>query len=107
MSTDDDEENEAQDESLSVRDDLGAAYSFIVGRESVRSFSTYTFEEAMQDQLERLTKGTATRPCERNRIDALESRVKRVIERIRGLPPDAFNHQDAKKDVNTPEEGDD
>lgn len=86
-----------------VRRDLANATAFVAGQQAVYSFAALTPEELLDQQIERIEgKDTQARPNEVHRLDGIESSLLRSIQRIRDLPPEAFQDPDASTDVNTP-----
>jgi len=92
--------------SFDLRRAVASAYAFVKGNESVQSFSSFTFEDAMDAQIERIEgKDTQARPNALHRIDKIENDLVDAANKIKSLPPELFNDQDASTNVNTPPEG--
>lgn len=82
---------------------LNNAYSTIAGQQSVQSFTAFTFEEAVDAQLELIEgKGTDIRPNLLDRVDRVEEEVKAAVAKIKDIPPEQFLDADEQRDVNTP-----
>lgn len=105
MAVNDNADKKGQELSFELRRALGNAYAFVKGRESVQSFSAFTFEDAMDQQIERIEgKGTELRPNELDRITKIENEILQAVNKIKELPPEAFIEPDVENDVNTPPE---
>lgn len=90
-----------------IRRDLADAYSFVAGQQAVRSFNALTVEELMDAQIERIEGAdTDARPNELHRIDAIETQLLQATERVKALPPEAFEDPDETNDVNTTDDED-
>lgn len=99
-------EQSNQNLSFELRRSVANAYAFVKGREAEQSFASFTFEDAMDAQIERIEgKDSELRPNELNRIDRIENDIVSAVEKIKALPPELFNKADPSKDVNTPPEG--
>lgn len=97
-----------QEQNLELRKAIAGAYAFVEGQKSVQSFSALTFEDLVDQQIERITgKGTTLRPNTLERVDVLEQGVLSAIDKIKKLAPEAFAKPDPTNDANTaPEETD-
>lgn len=94
-----------QEDNARLREDLSNAYAALVGEQSVKSFYNYTFEDAMQAQVDRIQgPSTKLRPNLMDRIDSIEAKVVQSANQIKQQPPEAFVEKDSTKDVNTPKE---
>ena len=97
--------------SLQLREILGAAYSFVQGRQFTDSVSTVTLEVLMKDQIDDI-KGTPKISGKLNKlaeIDKIVTDTTKAVEEVKKVPPQTF--QAAVKDatrsdanVNTPED---
>lgn len=95
-----------QERSLELRKAIADAYAFVEGQKSVQSFSALTFEDLVDQQIERIEgKGTELRPNMLDRVTALENNVKSAVDKIKKMSPTAFAKPDPKNDANTPPEG--
>lgn len=98
-----DKDEKAQSQNLELRKALNDAYAFVEGQKTVQSFSAVTFEELMDQQIERLVgKGTDSRPNEFDRVTKIKNAVVQAVAQIKAMPDDAFVDSDPNKDVNTP-----
>lgn len=94
-----------QEQNLELRKAIADAYAFVEGQKSVQSFAALTFEDLVDQQIERIEgKGTALRPNALDRVTAIENNVKNAVDKIKKLPPSAFAKPDPKNDANTPPE---
>lgn len=94
------------DLSFELRQAVSSAYAFVKGRESVQSFAAFTFEDAMDAQIEAIQgDDTQARPNQLHRIDKIENDIVSAAMKIKGLPDQAFVNPDPSSDVNTPPEG--
>lgn len=97
-----------EDLSFELRRSVASAYAFVKGREAVQSFSSYTFEDALDAQIERIEgKGTDLRPNALHRVERIKNDIISAATKIRSLPPQFFNKADPSTAVNTPPEGSD
>lgn len=95
-----------QEQSLELRRSIADAYAFVEGQKSVQSFSALTFEDLVDQQIERIEgKGTALRPNMLDRVNALEANVKQAVDKIKSLSATAFAKPDPQNDANTAPEG--
>lgn len=93
-----------QDRNLKERIALNNAYGSLVGQQSVQSFVAFTFEEAVDAQIERIEgKGTQKRPSLLGRVDKIEQETLQAIAVLKKTPPEQFLNADADRDVNTEE----
>jgi len=102
------EDQKADDLSFELRQNINNAYAFLEGAKSTQTFAMVTFEDLMDQQIERLVgKDSESRPNPYNRISKVERSLKTTIEQIKKIPPEAFKLRDARDSVNTSPEGDD
>lgn len=100
MATADDDK--AQSQNLELRVALNNAYGFVEGNKYTQSASAVTFEELMDQQIERIEGAdTQTRPNALHRIDQIENAVVQAVAKIKSMPDDAFVDSDNTTDVNT------
>lgn len=106
--TDKPDTNNAEDvqtRNTRLREALSNAYSALLGDQAVKSFSAFTFEEALNNQIERIEgSGTQLRPNLLARVDRIENTMLQAIEQLKALPPDMFRESNQNTDVNTPNE---
>lgn len=92
-----------QDQNLQLRTALDDAYAYIEGQKSVQTWSAYTFEEALQDQINDLVgPDTPNRPNLYNRITKIGTAVQQAVTQIMSMPDSSFTDSDPSTDVNTP-----
>ena len=83
-----------------IREALNNAYAFVLGQQSVRSFAAYTFEDALDAQIERIEgASTEIRPNELERIERIRSKVIAAAEQVEAT--NAISVEEWEK-VNTP-----
>jgi hypothetical protein len=89
-----------QDEALKLRRQFSNAYAAIMGTQTSKEFSAFTFEEALQQQLDRIQgESTKLRPNELERVDKIESELLSAVEQTKALPPESFREPE-DDDVN-------
>lgn len=95
-------EDKAQERNLDIRTALNDAQAFLLGRQTVESFKALTYEELLDDQIERISGSPFNnRPNELERIDRMEQRVLAAIAEVSSRPPEDFVLPDEEEDVNT------
>ena len=93
------------DTNSKYRRDLSNAYAALLGDQTRRSFAAFTFEEALDAQIERIEgEGTQIRPNLLDRVSRIESLAVQAVDQIKALPPDNFLKPDPSSDVNTANE---
>lgn len=98
------EDQELQRGYLRQRRALNNALGALLGTESNKTFQAFTFEEAMDLQIERIEgEGTTLRPNLLDRVDRIEQEVIKAVEELKQVPPEAFLEADPEEDVNTEE----
>ena len=94
----------AQERNTELRRSLSNAYASLVGDKTNKSFSAFTFEEAMDAQIERIEgAGTELRPNLLDRVARIESRLVQAVEQAKQQAPETFQKPDSSRDVNTSE----
>lgn len=94
----------AQARNTRLREALGNAHAALQAEKAVQSFSAFTFEEALDAQIERIEgSGTQLRPNELDRVDRILSQVVEAVDQIKALPPELFVKPSADEDVNASE----
>lgn len=97
-------DKDAQQRNIEQREALSDIYSALEAQKVIASFSAYTFEEALTNQIERISgQSTKLRPNELSRVDVMESRALQAISQLKESDPELFVEPDEDKDVNTPE----
>lgn len=100
MATHEDATTQAQN--LALRKDLADAYASIEGAKQVQSFAALTFEELLDQQIERIEGADRVdKPNEINRVARTLARVVGAVGRVQSLPDEAFVAPDPQYDVNT------
>lgn len=92
-----------QSQNLEIRESLNNAYAAVEGEKAVQSFAAFTFEDALDLQIERIEGADSEmRPNELHRVDKIENNVVAAIAKVKALPPTAFVEPNHDRDVNTP-----
>jgi len=93
---------EAQKTQLMQRAALNNAYSSLEGQKAIQSFLAFTFEEALQNQIDLIEgEGTVLRPNQIDQVKGIEENVIKAVSALKQIPPENFVRPDASKDVNT------
>lgn len=80
------------------------AYSALLAQQNVQSFQAFTFEDALDNQIEEIEgAGTELRPNQLDRVTRIFQEVTAAAALIQSLPDEAFQDPNAEEDVNTPE----
>lgn len=91
-----------QSQNLAIREHLNDAYAAVEGQKAVQSFAAFTFEDALDLQIERISGAdTDMRPNELHRVDRVESNVLAAVAKVKALPANAFVEPRDERDVNT------
>jgi len=89
--SDKDQQAEQQDEALRLRRQFSEAYAALLGTQTARDFSRYTFEEALDQQIERIEgAGTSLRPNLLDRIEKIKQNVISAVRQTKEMPPESF-----------------
>ena len=98
------EEEAKQELADELRRAVSSAYAFVRGQETNDSFLAITFEEVLDQQIERIEgEGTALRPNVLDRITKLKEDILAAVESIKAQPDDFFKaHDDAQDAVTDP-----
>ena len=97
------DDQKLQEQNFAIREGLNNAYAALEGQKSVQSFAAFTFEDAIDAQIERISgAATSARPNELGRVDKVETDVVAAVAQIKALPANAFVEPDHERDVNTP-----
>lgn len=92
-----------QQQNQELRTALNDAYAAVQGAAGVQTFAAYTFENALQDQINLITlPGTDSRPNEIDGIQTILSNLLQAVTKIKAMPPSAFAEPSETSDVNTP-----
>ena len=96
------EERQKQASQQKLREAVGDAYAALQGQAAIQSFVAYTFEEAVSDQIDRISGTTSRlRPNELDRVKAVSQNLMQAVQATKKLPPSAFLTPDPQRDVNT------
>lgn len=105
MSTERDRaERKQQSENLKFRSALNNGYAVLEGEKYTNSVIAFTFEEAVDLQIQRLEgPGSRIRPTEIERVDKIEAELLQAVEQVKEIPPEVFMNRRPDKDVNQEE----
>jgi len=88
-----------------LRQNVNDAYAFVEGQKSNQTFASLTFEDLMDQQIERLVgKDTDARPNVLHKVDRIEQKIVSAVAQIKKLPPEFFKVQTSNENANTPTE---
>jgi hypothetical protein len=97
-----------QDDVLRIRRSFSDAYAAIMGTQTAKDFSAYTFEEALDQQLERIEgKSTKIRPNLLDRVNKIKTELLKAVEDTKAQPPENFREpeeDDVNKELNAEEQ---
>lgn len=92
-----------QSDNRKLRTALNDAYAALEAEKYTNSAVAFTFEEAVDLQLQRLVgPGSRIRPSQRERVDKIELELVQAVEQIKQIPPEKFLRS-TDLDVNTRE----
>jgi hypothetical protein len=90
---------------LKQRRAVNDAYASLLGQSVADTFAAFTFEEAVDAQIERIEgKGTETHPNLLNRTEAIRQNLVQAVTQLKKVPPEKFLDVNLTDAVNTPEE---
>lgn len=96
------EEREKQAAQMKLRRALDDAYGSLEGQRTTQSFLAFSFEEAMSNQIERISGASSRlRPNELDRVERIRSNLVTAVEAIKKIPPEAFMATVDGRDVNS------
>lgn len=96
------EEARLQNLYIGQRRAVNNAYAALEGEKTVQSFAAFTFEDALDLQIERIEgEGTQLRPNELERVDEIEKNLIKAVQELKEVPVEAFLEADPERDVNT------
>ena len=100
------EEQRIQQLHLSQRRALNNAYASLLGDQNTQTFLAFTFEDAVDLQIERIEGDTEgqLRPNLLERVNRIEGQLVSAVELLKTLPVEEFLEPDETLDVNTAEE---
>jgi hypothetical protein len=95
-----------EDANTNIRVSVDNAYGFIKGMETTTSFYAVTFEEMVQQQMDRLTGNNLGGRSAIERMTKIRNELTGAIQAIKSIPPDQmFSQEDNNATcVNTPEQ---
>jgi len=98
----DTEEQQREELTNELRTNVAKAVAFVKGQETVESFAAFTFEEALDRQIERIEGGgSETRPNKLDRIRKIRDNMVSITEQLKSTEDRFFRPHDADTDVNT------
>lgn len=101
-------EEEAREARQRYREAVANAVGALRSQEINRSFASFSLEEAIDQQIERIEgEGTPTLPNLLTYVDRIKSDLDGVIDGIKETDPDLFRQSDPTQDANTPRDEDD
>ncbi len=96
------EEQRLQQLNAANRRAVNNAYAALLADANLDTFQAFTFEEAVDAQIERIEgAGTDIRPNLKDRVDRIRNQVVKAAEELKKIPPDQFLDKDEERDVNT------
>lgn len=96
------QERSKQSLQMKMRRALDDAYGALEGQKCIQTFSAFSFEEALDNQIERIAgASTRLRPNELDRVARTKSSVLEAVDAIKQVPPEAFMSEVPSRDVNT------
>ena len=107
MATTEKERQEAakQAQNWRHREAINNAYAALVGQSSVNSFAAFTFEEALDAQIEAIEgESSPIHPNQLDRVQQIRDNLIQTVEEVRQIDPKEFRLPDPDDDVNTPQE---
>ncbi len=98
----DNEEQRLQQLHSSQRRAVNNAFASLLGQANVETFQAFTFEEAVDAQIERIEgAGTDLRPNLQDRVERIRNKIVKAAQELKKIPPDQFLDKDVERDVNT------
>lgn len=100
------EEKRIQQLHLQQRRAINNAYASLLGEQNIQTFLAFTFEDAVDLQIERIEGDTEgqLRPNLLERVDRIEGELLKAVELLKQIPPEQFLEPDEEQDVNTEEQ---
>jgi hypothetical protein len=96
------QEAKQQDEAIRLRRQISNGYAALLGTQTAKDFSRYTFEEALGQQIERIEgASTALRPNLLDRVERIKNELVSAVTQIKQMPPESFREPE-EDDVNKP-----
>jgi len=96
--------NQNQETMISLRATAAQAFAFVKGSEAIETFSAYSFEEALGQQVERLEGGGDATLGAVAQIEKIQSDLSKVKQALANAPATVEEAlEDPDDNVNTPE----
>jgi hypothetical protein len=96
------EEQGLQQFHIRQRRALNNGLAALLGSQANQVFSAFTFEDAVDLQIERIEgAGTQLRPNRLDRVDRIENELIKAVIELKEVPPENFLEADPDNDVNT------
>lgn len=93
---------------LSQRRAINNAYASLQGQKTAETFAAFTFEEAVDAQIERIEgKDTQNHPNLLNRLERIRGELSQAVAELKDVPPETFLDMNVTNAVNTPSNNDD
>lgn len=93
---------------LSQRRAINNAYASLQGQQTAETFAAFTFEEAVDAQIERIKgKDTQLHPNLLNRLERIRGELTQAVAELKEIPPEQFLDMNAPNVTNTPSDADD
>jgi len=92
-----------QGKTIRQRSALDGAYAALLGQQSTQTFLAFTFEEAVDAQIQHIEgKGSTPRhPNQLDRVQYIRDQLITAVAQVKKIDPSKFRLQDAQHDVNT------
>lgn len=102
----DGEERALEQLHMRQRTALNNAYAALQGQQVADSFAAFTFEDAVDAQIELIEgKDSQQHPNQLNRTEKIRNDLARAVNELKSLPPEMFLDANMQSSVNTPEDG--
>ncbi len=96
------EEQSLQHAYIRERRALNSALGSLLGTQSNQTFQAFTFEEAVDLQIEKIEgASTQMRPNKLDRVDRIENELLQAVAVLKQVPPEQFIDASEETDVNT------
>jgi hypothetical protein len=96
------EQDAKQEQTIRQRIALDNAYAALLGEQTNQTFAAFTFEEALDLQIEQIQgAGDDAHPNLLNRVERIRSQLLQAVEQIEQVDPSQFQQIDDQA-VNTP-----
>lgn len=97
------EEQRIQQLHLRQRRAINNAYASLLGEQNTQTFAAFTFEDAVDLQIELIEGDTEgqLRPNQLERVARIEGELLQAVELLKKIPPEQFLESNEDRDVNT------